>query len=414
MAIFRNIPVLPTGMAYRTTYDGGPVWPDWDNQGKARHCRAGKPMPIRPPDVPAKLEYVDEAFIWGGQVHRNFGHQIAEYSTRVLQSLRDRPDDRLLFSLWPGASVKNIPAHFHAVMDWYGVPGERIKFVTAPFRAREVRVAAQPEQLGGPGPEQWFLDLQSENTRRRGLAPATASTVYVSRAGLLTKLKSSWLGESYLAELLDKTGVRVISPEQETLPTQLAHYAGAKTLVFAEGSAAHGRQLLGYHDQRIAVLVRRPGARIARQNLASRCRDLDYFEVTKCQIGMVQRDGTPENNEGLSVYDVPVLLDVWKRLGVDLGGQWDADAFQERCENDLVAWVKRSFDPNRQRSGAFDWGASLDRVRRDMEQAGFASLMPRVKPFLVRKVAPVPFGQRLRKVSGRAKRGVIRTFRART
>ena len=94
----------------------------------------------------------------------------------------------------------------------------------------------------------------------------------VSRAGIAQRGGGGHAGESYLIGLLRSKGVTVLDPGQADLSVQMAAYAGAVRLIFAEGSALHGRQLLGRVAQDIDVLRRRPGKVMAQAQLQPRCR----------------------------------------------------------------------------------------------------------------------------------------------
>lgn len=94
-------------------------------------------------------------------------------------------------------------------------------------------------------PPDWHLDLLEEVERLNRLAPIQNDVVYVSRNGYLAMGKGGTAGEAALTDALSRAGVAVLDPARTTLGTQMALYAGAKLFVFAEGSAIHGRQLLG-------------------------------------------------------------------------------------------------------------------------------------------------------------------------
>ncbi|KGJ10668.1 hypothetical protein IT40_10535 [Paracoccus versutus] len=80
---------------------------------------------------------------------------------------------------------------------------------------------------------------------------------------------------------MSRAGVAILDPGKETLMRQMALYAGARLLIFAEGSAMHGRQLLGRVDQKILVLRRRPQSRMAWAQLEPKCRKLEYAPIIK-------------------------------------------------------------------------------------------------------------------------------------
>ena len=53
------------------------------------------------------------------------------------------------------------------------------------------------------------------------------------------------MGESYLETYFKKIGINIVRPETLSIQKQVEIYASAKNLIFSEGSAVHGLQLLG-------------------------------------------------------------------------------------------------------------------------------------------------------------------------
>ena len=84
-----------------------------------------------------------------------FGHQVADFSMRLVLMRATWPDLPIAFASRPDLgyhSRDSAPPWFGAILDWLGVPAERVRIITAPTRVRELYVAPQAEQLGGPGP----------------------------------------------------------------------------------------------------------------------------------------------------------------------------------------------------------------------------------------------------------------------
>jgi hypothetical protein len=156
---------------------------------------------------------------------------------------------------------------------------------------------------------------------------------------MLAQAKSGAAGESYLVQVLQRAGVRVLDPGRARLGEQLAAYAGAGVLIFAEGSAVHGRQLLGWRDQSIVILNRRQGARMAEAAMTPRCRDLQYVEATGQGIGIGTMAAARQSALGLSLYDLAAVMAALARHGVDLTGLWDDAAYQAAVRADARTWL---------------------------------------------------------------------------
>jgi hypothetical protein len=272
-------------------------------------------------------------------VQHHFGHLIADHLTRILLSLHERPQDIYLFTLPPGGSPETVPGYFWLIIDWYGLPRSQIRFVTEPLLIRELRVAPQAEQVRGKGPSKTYLKWLSEIALRNNLAPIASDKLYVSREGILAEGKGGNAGESHLVSCLTRLGIRVLDPQRASLDQQLALYAGARQLIFSEGSAVHGRQLLGYIDQKIAILNRRPDSQTGKAMLNARCTQLDFFEVTR-RIGIPERqNGRQMPAKGISFYDLPVLHASFDKLGINLAQVWNTADYEAARDTDITAWL---------------------------------------------------------------------------
>lgn len=365
-AVFHDIQVVPAD-AYRhrsMLTNGGPVWPDFDAQTLVRFMQGGRYVDAAVAASPGPLRVIDRACVWGGYAIPHFGHLVADQMTRVLEARVNRPDDLFLFVTRPGVPVADMPGFVWQVLDWYGLARDQVHLVTEPLLVPELRCYAQAEPSGSGGPSQHYLDLLAVNAVARGLQPLRADLVYVCRAGLLAMGKGGLAGEAYVMGLLARLGVRVLDPSQASLREQLAVYEGARVLVFAEGSAMHGRQLLGQVDQQIVILNRRPGARLAQAALAARCTQLRYVDACAHMIIIGSMAARKQKALAVSLYDLTALFACFAGYGIDLQAAWDQVAFAAAVQQDAEAWL---------RAQAFTLGAAvfdLEDAYRQLHTAG--------------------------------------------
>lgn len=336
---FRDVPVVPVTSFGRSVGHGGPIWPEFEGQVAARHCRHDSPADRRPIS-PSRTRPLRRSAVWGGFLIHQFGHLVSEQMTRLPQSLRDRPDDLYLFTVQPGQTAETLPSHIWDVLDWYGVRRRRVRLITRPILSADLRVAAQGETLGRLAPNPEYLDLVDALAMRNALVPARSEIAFVTRAGMLARGMGGHLGETYVAELLTQLGVKVLDPAVAPLRDQLASYAGARVLVFSEGSALHGRGMLGRIDQDIHVLCRRFKHRIGQAQIAPRCRSLHYHVVVEYPLLAVMPEGRPRPDLSAATYDLPVLFDCFARLGLDLAAIWNDEAYRAAQIEDARAWLK--------------------------------------------------------------------------
>jgi hypothetical protein len=322
---------VPWGGEY---HRGGPQWPEWSTQTAARHCKRGVPIDLKPYKA-EPTSTLTGPVAWGGGVVWHFGHQIADFTTRLLPTLAEMPDARFAFSShavfdW-FRSMDNTPAFLRAVLDWFGIPGERIDIIAEPTLVERLVVAPQGEQNPEPGPEAWYLDQLDAHTRSRLGEVERDGSLYVSRAGQ----RARFAGETYLEVVLAEAGFRVLRPEVLSIEDQLRAYAGAESIVFAEGSAIHGVQLTGRALGDVTVLVRRTDRRLGEAALRPRARSLHYIDAVRGLVQGLDIGGQPADYRGLSILDPEKLLAV-----LPIGRAWDQKAFDAALNADVEEWLE--------------------------------------------------------------------------
>ncbi len=340
---FRDVVVVPytdllDRWRDREIHRGGPIWPEWEVQTAARHNRGGRTVDARPFDPDGPIAETGP-MAWGGALVDAFGHQVADFSARLLATSAARPDLPIAFATRGDLGFEDLasaPGYVAAILEWLGVPADRVHVITAPTLVSELFVAAQAEQLGGPGPGGDYLDaLDALADRRLGGVTRDDRLLYVSRAGM----EARFAGEPYLEEALRQAGVRVLRPETEPLAEQLRNYRAASSVVFAEGSALHALQLLGRVDADVVVLERRPGTRLAAENIGPRSRSLAYEGVSTRLVHGLLPTGRSALPRGLAVADPDRLHEVFAQCGVDLAADWDGDAWLNARDADVLRWV---------------------------------------------------------------------------
>jgi hypothetical protein len=238
-------------------------------------------------------------------------------------------------------TADSLPGYVWDVLDWLGLRRDQVSLVLDALLTAELRVAAQGEMLGAVPPTDEYLAILAAIARRNGLVPEPNRHVFVTRAGLVPKGRGGHAGESYLADLLQRLGVRVIDPGQLPIRRQMEIYAGAETLIFAEGSALHGRCLLGRVDQDIHVLRRRPNRNTAHVQLSARCRSLDYHAVMAGRLGTRTDERGNRYDLDLAIYDPDLLFGVFAGIGIDLKPHWDTESYRAAAQEDLAAWMAK-------------------------------------------------------------------------
>lgn len=345
--LLHDIRIEPAGVEREKLPEGGPIWPEDSPHPFLYNLRGHKPTGVRPGASAEQAEVVDQPSVWCGYAVRHFGHFIAEQAPRILASRRMRPDDLYLFLAPPRLTAETLPSWFWDILAWFGLPREQVRIITdQPVLVRTLRVFPQAEHLV-VSPQAGYLDaLDQLCALRLPDVPKDLDYVYVSRAGMGSGKLG---GEEYLETQLVAANVTVIRPETLSLEEQLRTYARARTLIFAEGSAVHGRQLLGRVDQHVVVISRRKGWSFAGSMLRPRATQMSHLDTLHGSIHFsLDANGQPKRWEAFAFISGQLLLRRLTALGLRLSGKWNMTAFMTAQEADMRKWaisVSRASQP---------------------------------------------------------------------
>ena len=349
---------------------GGPVWPDWERQTWARHRHFNGQLADVEPEAQEAVGQVSEPTVWIGPLTRHFGHQIADFSSRIVSSVDAWPDAQMLCATHPRFgfdTCEQMPEFIWDLMRWFGVNPARLRLLDRPIRFSQLFVAPQAEQRGGPGPEAAYLDRLDEIAWRNGLRSGGGSgaPLFVSRVSQFGK----FAGETYLERALFCAGASVIRPETLPLLNQMHAYWNAGRLIFSEGSAMHGLQLLGRLQKPVDVLVRRPGSKVAMGALQPRTSALTYHEITSVVVHGLRPNGLPAPEIGISIPDEARIAAAFEAMDLPILKGWSSGEFQAAVERDLSVWLKRE-----QKSPRASIKGNLDHIRTTLTEAGYPDI----------------------------------------
>ncbi len=119
----------------------------------------------------------------------------------------------------------------------------------------------------------------------------------------------------------------------------------AKYLVFSEGSAIHGRQLLGRVDQHVSILRRRFRSHIAHHQIEPRCTSLTYVASFKGAITVAWPEGFKLSHSICSQYRLNPIFDHFEALGVPLRKVWNQSVYERVRDDDFLAWIRAIYSP---------------------------------------------------------------------
>jgi hypothetical protein len=270
-----------------------------------------------------KPQRVKERLFWCGPLTNHFGHQIADFGSRVLRSSIDPRDGELLWMPWLSSCQWQNLEPWQRSLIWYLNPGHKPVLITNdPIIANELIIWPQQARMRAL-PTASHLEALSWCEQR--LPPISGKDIiYVSRVNFAPcnsheTLKGAFAAESLFEAILRERGVAVVYPETISLEEQIQTYRQAKSIIIAEGSAQHGLELLGYHPRKKIVLIcRRPQQRGMELPLLARFPQLEVVQAV--QQLWFEANGVSWN--GLSLIDWNVVANsMQKKIGVTLSQQ---------------------------------------------------------------------------------------------
>ncbi|MBP0446450.1 glycosyltransferase family 61 protein [Roseomonas sp. SSH11] len=343
---FEDVLVTPSAAALNRPepfeFKGGPLWPDFDNQVEIRFGRGPRPIPFDTcPDPGQPPTATLEEAAWCGPVCHHFGHQIADFGMRIAASAHLLPGVPLLFSASP-TDPEDVRPFFWGILDSFRVPRERAVLLREPVLVRRLHVFPQAERIQGPPPSPHYLDLLDTACRPEPDPAIAGRTVFVTRSHFRSdSMVGRLAGEAYLDQAMGAAGVILAWPEELSVPDQARLYRSAAQLLFSEGSAIHGLQLLGRIEAPVGVINRRPKGRMAPSVLRPRSPHVTWIDAMDGQICGMKRNGvSAEVSNGLTILDPDILLPLLAAdFGIDLAPHWDMRAYRDACLADAERWI---------------------------------------------------------------------------
>lgn len=310
-----------------------------------RHSRYWKPCDSAAPDARYDMRLPGH-YIYGGPLYHHFGHFAAEMMHRIIPARQLQPDWPVLFMAPLGHPSDDIqlPPYISDILAFFGLAGDRLKVVNQDVAVERLLVAEAGSDFGG-GPKPGYTDLLARFTPRRlaELAPQTGAgeKIYVSKSRI--RHGGSFLGETYLEAWLATAGFAIVFPEELPYAEQVSTYARAKTVIFAEGSACHGAEVLGTGAMDNCVLIgrRQNHLRIFSEILKARSRRFNG-RVCGPDLGTaVGRTGShdPLPNFGVSLLDPAVVAELLSAADSLPTTPFDVAAYLAAAERELAAYL---------------------------------------------------------------------------
>jgi tetratricopeptide (TPR) repeat protein len=324
---------------------GGPVLLD-PACAKFRHKRDNRPCDTF--DLEAEFDaYVNGEWVYIGPKYHHFGHIMSEMVHRIVPSKTLFPDiqNYLLVTTSDDEEPRfdTLSPTYQEVLEFCEIGPSQIAILNTNTIVEKLSICEQGSNFGGT-PTPWYLDLLREFSGRRldeihGSRPSPAR-VYVSKSRI--PHGGTILGERYIEGLLAEEGFLIFHPEESPLTLQMDVYRKAEALVFSEGSACHGVELLGTGMlDRTYVLIRR---KETRNGLASilrpRSRQLHMFVDTFLlgTIAVHAETRQPHTEFSVSLADVEGVAASFRKHELARLDGMDVREYFQAAEEDLKSY----------------------------------------------------------------------------
>lgn len=332
---------------------GGFVPSAADQMQPLRQTRDRRPVDAFVED--AKYDFrMEGSYLYGGLIYGHFGHIMSEMIHRVLTTrrhFRERPWIFVgLHNSTPILGYHHLPGSFKAALDFLNVAKENVLCLHAHAQVERLSITEQGSDFGG-GPKPGYLELLKAHSECRldAMFPTGSPhrLLYVSRSNL--PHGGSFLGERYLEKHLVAEGYEVFHPEDHALAWQMEVYRRAEIVIFPEGSACHGTELLGDRMLGTCVFLERRSShrRVFHNVLAPRARNFIALEGFP-QLGSASRHPiTGELSEHAAVwaYDTERLVASLRQHGIAHLPQFSKVEYLEQCRQDLEEYLARFLNP---------------------------------------------------------------------
>ncbi|MDQ2091409.1 glycosyltransferase family 61 protein [Marimonas arenosa] len=299
-----------------------------------RYCPRGalwrkhRPMTLRPERPLGDVPRLGGTWLWGGMLWGHFGHFLVESTNRLwpLPQLEDRLDGLLYIPKRPRREDKV----FTFQSDFLHLLGcdLPVRVITDPTRVERLFVPGQGFGLGEIAAGTPAFRDTIHSRFGRDIAPDGPARLYISRSRLGPG-KGGLIYEDDIEARLADHGYEIFHPQAHDLPTQVARYKAADTILASEGSALHLVGMTARADQRIGTLLRRRSHATAMIE-----KHITSFSgrapvIVDALIRNWRPKNTPRKHMWQGEHDLPQLQKILETEGfIDAGGT----AWQARSE----------------------------------------------------------------------------------
>lgn len=320
-------------------YCGGPLFRSGEPLFSLRHFRGTHCIdhPLWAQDFVENRQWrhLQGRAFWCGPLCHHFGHQVADFGSRVLLASLDLLPGQLLWQRFGPGSNAPLKVWQRELLTYLNPGRKIIHWQKHPLLVQELVVIPQQARMRAAPT---LRHLAALSWLQRSLPVDTnAPVIYVSRSRFSScrsaeTLLGGFAAEHEFEQLLEQRGVVVVHPQDMTLTEQLSIYRSAKCAIISEGSAQHGFELLGFDGKKqLLVICRRPQQTGMQLPLQARFPRVQFLDAVTSLWKSV--DG--ESWNGLAVIDYNVVSESLQPLGLTFS-EADLSQLELAAKNQLA------------------------------------------------------------------------------
>ncbi len=222
----------------------------------------GLPVTVEPtgplPDAEGKM--IGGTWLYGGMLYQHFGHFLVESTSRFwgIDHLPEGIDGVLFLPKKRLNRPRRFVEPLKPLLEMFSSRFRQAEAPTGPVRVERLVLAPQgfgtgPMIAGSPDYRAFI-----HSSFGKAIRPEGAEKIYISRSRLFSK-RGRYFGEARIEALLEAEGYRIFHPQDYSIEEQIAQYKAASKLLSSDSSALHLAAFFTGPQNRIGIVLRRPG-----------------------------------------------------------------------------------------------------------------------------------------------------------
>lgn len=340
-------------------FRGGPVLTE-EVDAPLRHVRRGRPVDSFRPDEGYEDRLAGQ-YVYAGPIVDHFGHYMAECVHRIvtarIRGLRFPPLFVSSHGFDPYPTYHAFPDFMKETLAFLGIRPSEAVVINRNTIVEVLHITEPGSELAGapkPGYADALTEFSTPKLDERHGTTRRPRKLYVSRSAL--RPQGMLLGEAWFEEQLERDGFTIFRPEEWRISPQLDHYRKAEIVVFPEGSACHGTELLGTGMMGRCFLLPRRSRQEARKFeriVAPRSREFSLLSSCTEYLGTAAVDRQtrePHRHLGATWLDLGGTIAAFRRAQMGTLQSASLQDYRAAAETDLQRYLEFQARPG----GRFD------------------------------------------------------------